>query len=52
MDEIIVAEGEMVEDTHRAAKFVDNLVIERKNAERDLTKTSMVGKIPRQLMVN
>ena len=51
-DEIIVAEGVMVEDTHRTAKFVANLVIEHKNAERDLTETSTVGKIPRRLMVN
>ena len=35
--EIIVAEAIMVEDTHRAAKFVVNLDIERKNAEKDLT---------------
>ena len=51
-DKIIVAEGVMVEDTHRVAKFVANLVIERKNVERDLIETSTVGKILRRLMVN
>ena len=47
MDEIIVVEGEMVGDIHHDARFVDNLVIEHKNAERDLTETSTVGRIPR-----
>ena len=48
-DEIIVAEVVMVEDTHCVAKFVVNLDIERKNAEKDLKKIYTDGKTPRKI---
>ena len=39
----------MVEDIHHAAKFVVNLDIEHKNAEKDSTEVSTDGKTPRQI---
>ena len=47
--EITMVEAIMVEDTHHAAKFVVNLDIEHKNAEKDSTEVFTDGKTARQI---
>ena len=43
-------EAVMEEDIHHATKFVVNLDIEHKNAEKDLTKISTDAKTLRQIL--